>query len=215
MKIKIFAVVFLLLAVVSFNQDALAKKVNLGPYEVIVKKDPFDPQRGANLVEDDMDLATGEDELKSRYILYGTFVAENTRNAFIKINKKTTRRPRSKPQKGTNDLKTFGIGDRLGGWIITDITGDGIRLENNGEEIWLKTFDSEKKERRATRPVAFQTPKATNRRPANANNRRIINLGNKNRALSSTKKRGDKPQTSKSQNDKIRNSLINILKQKK
>jgi len=206
MKFQFFTVVLLLLAIVSFNQDASAKKVNLGPYEVIVKKDPFDPQRGANQVEDDTDLATGEEELKSRYILYGTFVAENTRNAFIKIKKKTGRRPRSKTKKRSNDLKTFGIGDRLGGWIITDITGDGIKLENNGEEIWLKTFDSKKKERRATRPVAFQTPKATTKRPNNANNKRTIHIRNNNRSM---------PKPPKSQKDNISNSLLNILKQKK
>jgi hypothetical protein len=129
----------------------------LGPYEVIISMDPFDPERGKSQPSS----SPAEGDLKDRYQIYGTIIAGEMRQAFLMV---ATSEPASSPyekvangsQKG---LRAVTIGDVVDGWRVADITAQGVKFESDGEYVEVGIFDELKKERKAIAPVALQTPR--------------------------------------------------------
>lgn len=150
---------------------------DLGPYEVIVQKDPFDPSRkisdsgetGGFISATGEFISAGED-VKKRYHLYGTVMSGTTRIAFLqssdeKQTGKPLRRPAAGPQTQPKEdrILSVTVGDRVDGWQVEDIKDKNVILVSGDERIHITLFDSEKTDRKATAPVGIQTPRA---RPA-------------------------------------------------
>ncbi|MEF3167996.1 MAG: hypothetical protein K6360_01465 [Deltaproteobacteria bacterium] len=143
---------------------------DLGPYEVIVQKDPFDPSRKiSDSGETGGSISTGED-VKKRYHLYGTVMSGATRIAFLQSSdaKQTGKQPQppaaapqARPQ--GDRIQSVTVGDLVDGWQVEDITDKNVTLVSGNERIHITLFDSEKTDRKATAPVGIQTPRA---RPA-------------------------------------------------
>ena len=129
----------------------------LGPYEVIISKDPFDPERGKS----QLSPSPAEGDLKDRYQVYGTIIAGEMRQAFLVV---ATSEPASSPYKkvangSQKELRTVTIGDIVDGWRVADITAQGVKFESDGEYVEVGIFDELKTERKAIAPVALQTPR--------------------------------------------------------
>jgi hypothetical protein len=135
---------------------ATESQVELGPYEVIISKDPFDPERG----ESQPLLSAVEGDLKDRYQVYGTIIAGEMRQAFLMVaTSESASGPYKKVVKGSQkNLRTVTVGDLVDGWRVEDITAQGVKFESDGEYVEVGIFDEVKKERKATAPVALQTP---------------------------------------------------------
>lgn len=146
----------------SFEPCAVLAKesaVKLGSYEVIVSKDPFDPERGKSEKSAEDDTSSAKGDLKSHYQVYGTIIAGGVRLAYLKVATPESSKPLRRASKsGAKDLRTVVIGDFVDGWRVEDITAQGIELESDGEYVKVSIFDEVKKERKATAPVALQTP---------------------------------------------------------
>jgi hypothetical protein len=135
---------------------AKESQVELGPYEVIISKDPFDPERGKS----QFSSSVAEGNLKGEYQVYGTIIAGEMRQAFLMVaTSKSSSSPYKKVAKGSQKgLRTVTVGDLINGWRVADITAQGVKFESDGEYIEVGIFDAVKKERKATSPVALQTP---------------------------------------------------------
>ncbi len=129
---------------------------SLGPYETIVSKDLFDPERGAGGDEGGGE-ALLKSEIEKKFVLYGTMVAGASKVAFLK--EASSRAKTIKGRSRSDDIRKVREGERIAGWLVASITGDSVKLVSSGEEVWLRTFESQKSERRADRPVAMETPK--------------------------------------------------------
>lgn len=144
---------------------------NLGVYEVIVKKDLFDPLRGEGAQDkaDEKARYASEQDLVKRYQVYGVSITNGRRQAFIK----GTSGPQAnqpvfpsavpqfpRPNQGAQAERPHPvtIGDSIEGWRVAAITPHGIDLELQGRRVHLAIFGPEKDERRATAPVGLQTP---------------------------------------------------------
>ena len=130
---------------------------DLGIYKAIVARDPFDPERGTNWDESYSITLTSGEELKKKYLLYGTLVSETLSLAYIKIvdPKKTY------PKKDTKeDIKRIAIGDIVDGWKVKSITDKGVELVSGKEMVTLQMYEGEKPERMASSPVDMQTTPA-------------------------------------------------------
>ena len=136
---------------------AKESQVELGPYEVIISKDPFDPERGKS----QSSLSAVEGDLKDRYQVYGTIIAGEMRQAFLMVEtSKSASGPYKKAVRGSQkNLRTVTVGDLVDGWRVADITAQGVKFESDGKYIEVGIFDEAKKERKATAPVALQTPR--------------------------------------------------------
>jgi hypothetical protein len=140
-------------------------KVPLGAYEIIVKKDPFDPDRGQGEEEETpQDEAAAEEELSEQYQVYGTIIAGDMSQAFVKVVTDPKKSPRRRPRPGAKKkdeqaLRTLTVGDMIDGWRVADITAQGIVLDGPEGRMELGIFDTPKNDRRATAPVALQTPR--------------------------------------------------------
>ena len=131
-------------------------QVELGPYEVIISMDPFDPERGKNQAL----ISAVEGDLKDRYQVYGTIIAGEMRQAFLMVaTSESVSSPRKKVARGSQKvLRTVTVGDLVDGWRVADITAQGVKFESDGEYVEVGMFDEAKKERKAIAPVALQTP---------------------------------------------------------
>ncbi len=165
---------------------AKESQVELGPYEVIISKDPFDPERGKNQALP----SAVEGDLKDRHQVYGTIIAGEIRQAFLMVaTPKSAPGRQKKAVKGSQkNLRTVTVGDVVDGWRVADITAQGVKFESDGEYVEIGMFDEAKKERKATAPVALQTP-----RPK-PQVRRAPKLIPAKRASSSTSKSGSRSQ---------------------
>lgn len=135
---------------------AKESEVELGPYEVIISMDPFDPERGKNQAS----ISVVEKDLKGRYQVYGTIIAGEMRQAFLMVE---ASRPATGPYKkavrrSQKNWRTVTVGDVVDGWRVADITAQGVKFESDGEYVEVGIFDEAKKERKTTAPVALQTP---------------------------------------------------------
>jgi hypothetical protein len=135
---------------------AKESQVELGPYEVIISKDPFDSERG----ESQPSPSAAEGDLKGQYQVYGIIIAGEMRQAFLIVATSESASSRQKKVvKGSQkNLCTVTVGDLVDGWRVADITAQGVKFESDGEYIEVGIFDAVKKERKATAPVALQTP---------------------------------------------------------
>ncbi|MBW2349757.1 MAG: hypothetical protein JRF20_00975 [Deltaproteobacteria bacterium] len=135
---------------------AKESQVELGSYEVIISKDPFDPERGKSQSL----LSAAEGDLKDRCQVYGTIITGEMRQAFLMVaTSKSASGPYKKVVKGSQkNLRTVTVGDLVDGWRVEDITAQGVKFESDGEYVEVGIFDEVKKERKATAPVALQTP---------------------------------------------------------
>jgi hypothetical protein len=136
--------------------NAKESQDELGPYEVIVRKDPFDPERGKSQPLTSAD----EGDLKDQYQVYGTIIAGEMRQAFLMVatSESTSSSRYKKVANGSQKaLRTVSVGDIVDGWRVADITAQGIKFESDGEYVEVSIFEA-KKERKATAPVALQTP---------------------------------------------------------
>jgi hypothetical protein len=135
---------------------AKESQVELGPYEVIISKDPFDPERGKSQPSS----SVVEGDLKGGYQVYGTIIAGEMRQAFLMVaTSESASSPYKKVVKGSQKgLRTVTVGDLVDGWRVADITAQGVKFESDGEYVEVDIFDAVKKERKATSPVALQTP---------------------------------------------------------
>ncbi len=136
---------------------AKESEVELGPYEVIISMDPFDPERGKNQAV----ISVVEKDLKGRYQVYGTIIAGEMRQAFLMVEaSKPAPGPYKKAVRGSQkNLRTVTVGDIVDGWRVADITAQGVKFESDGECVEVGIFDEAKRERKATAPVALQTPR--------------------------------------------------------
>lgn len=151
--------------------DSKGGVVNLGVYDVIVKKDLFDTMRGEgaqNKADEKARYATEQDLVK-RYQVYGVSIVNGKRQAFIKnVSSPHPNQPifpSAGPQFPMLDQnaqagrpRPVTVGDSIEGWRIAAITPQGIDLEFQGRSVHLAIFGPEKDERRATAPVGIQTP---------------------------------------------------------
>ncbi|MDL1958337.1 MAG: hypothetical protein LWX01_01605 [Deltaproteobacteria bacterium] len=135
---------------------AKESQVELGPYQVIISKDPFDPERGKSQPSS----SAVEGDLKGEYQVYGTIIAGEMRQAFLMVaTSKSASSPYKKVAKGSQKgLRTVTVGDLVDGWRVADITAQGVKFESDGEYVEVGIFDAVKKERKAISPVALQTP---------------------------------------------------------
>jgi hypothetical protein len=136
---------------------AKESQVELGPYEVIISKDPFDSERGNS-----QPLTSAvEGDLKDRYQVYGTIIAGEMRQAFLMVaTSESASSPYKKVANGSQKgLRTVSVGDVVDGWRVVDITAQGVKFESDEEYVEVGIFDEAKKERKATAPVALQTPR--------------------------------------------------------
>jgi hypothetical protein len=142
---------------------------DLGSYEVIVDKDLFDPDRGVTEEEaSDEDTASPGEELNKKYQVYGAIIAGEMRQAFVKVveEQKPVRRPsRKRSYKKDEELRTVTVGDLMDGWRVAEITPDGVEFTGRGERVHLGIFDVAKADRKATAPVAIQTPQPEPEQP--------------------------------------------------
>ena len=140
-------------------KDAHAEEsqVELGPYEVIISKDPFDPERGKS----QSSLSAVEGDLKDRCQVYGTIIAGEMRQAFLMVatSKSASGRQKKAVRGSQKNLRTVTVGDLVDGWRVEDITAQGVKFESDGEYVEVGIFDEVKKDRKATAPVALQTPR--------------------------------------------------------
>lgn len=136
---------------------AKESQVELGPYEVIISKDPFDPERSKSQPS----ISAVEGDLKGRYQVYGTIIAGEMRQAFLMVaTSESVSSPRKKVARGSQKvLRTVTVGDLVDGWRVADITAQGVKFESDGKYVEVGIFDEAKKERKATAPVALQTPR--------------------------------------------------------
>ncbi|OPL14443.1 MAG: hypothetical protein AVO38_02415 [delta proteobacterium ML8_D] len=136
--------------------QAVESQVELGPYAIIISNDPFDPERGKSQPS----FSAGEEDLKNRYQVYGTIISGEIRQAFLLVSSSdAASSPRRKVVSGSQkNLRTVTVGDLVNGWRVEDITAQGVKLESDGEYVEVGIFDEVKEERRATAPVALQTP---------------------------------------------------------
>ncbi len=142
------------------------KTIDLGPYNTIVAKDPFDPERGKNRQEDLGNQSNSSNDLKKRYQVYGIIVAGNNRRAYLRAMEpdETPRRGRYKKPR----YRVLSIGDLVDGWKVVSISSSGIKLVSGDKDAFLRVFGSEKKERKAIAPVVIQTPQPVNPIPVPA-----------------------------------------------
>ena len=135
---------------------AAESHVELGPYGVIISNDPFDPKRGKSQPS----FSAGEEVLKDRYQVYGTIISGDIRQAFLMVpTSESASGSRRKVVSGSQkNLRTVTVGDLVDGWRVEDITAQGVKLESDGEYVEVGIFEEVKEERRATAPVALQTP---------------------------------------------------------
>jgi len=134
---------------------AKESQVEPGPYEVIVSMDPFDPARGKNQAL----ISAVEGDLKDRYQVYGTIIAGEMRQAFLMVaTSESASSPRKNVARGSQKaLRTVSVGDVVDGWRVADITAQGVKFKSDGKYVEVGIFEA-KKERKATAPVALQTP---------------------------------------------------------
>ena len=153
----IFIIFFLCDGAVS-GSYAIERDLNaLGQYKSVVTEDIFDPERGKR-EEEKEEVAqsdTDAEELGKRFVIYGVILDRSGKHAFIKDTKE-----KRKQDKGRMHIyRDIKPGDLLDGWRVEDIDASGVRLVLKKTKVFLPVFNAEKKERRATRPVALQTPK--------------------------------------------------------
>lgn len=160
--VSLLAVMWLSISVLSQCLEpgvvyAKESQVELGPYEVIISMDPFDPERGKNQAL----ISVVEKDLKDRYQVYGTIIAGEMRQAFLMVaTSESVSSPRKKVARGSQKaLRTVTVGDVVDGWRVADITAQGVKFESDGKYVEVGIFDEAKKERKATAPVALQTPR--------------------------------------------------------
>ena len=141
-----------------YAEDSPAQ-VELGPYDTIVTKDPFDPERGKKEDLTGDNSSSAETDLKSRYQVYGTIIVGGIRMAYLKVtNSKSGPFIRNARDKGKN-IRTVRPGDLVDGWSVKDITSRGVVFRSRrGESVQIGIFDTAKKGRSTGAPVAFQAP---------------------------------------------------------
>ncbi len=124
-------------------------------YNVILEKNPFDPERGAgqNAKEDEQG-ASPASEFKEKYAIYGVVIAGKSSYAYIK----PLSRKRSRNQ-DEDTLRKVTEGDLVDGWKVTKIQSEGVSFESGRDSVFLKVFGSTKKERSSNKPVAIATPR--------------------------------------------------------
>ena len=130
-------------------------------YQVIVQKNPFDPERGAGTKEEEgQEGASEAEEFTKKYAVYGVVIAGNSRYAFLK----PVTRSRSRERDGEG-LRKVTIGDLVDGWEVSSIKSDGVFFTGAGKKVFLKVFGTTKSERASNKPVAIATPKPRISRP--------------------------------------------------
>ncbi len=130
-------------------------------YQVIIQKNPFDPERGAGKEEGDGQGAASEaNEFTKKYAVYGVVIAGKSRYAFLK----PVTRARSRDKDG-DGLRKITIGDLVDGWEVSDIKNEGVFFTGAGKRVFLKVFGTTKSERTSNKPVAIATPKPKIFRP--------------------------------------------------
>lgn len=128
----------------------------LGQYKSIVTKDIFDPERGSKLDENSEITVSDTDsnELLERYSIYGIFITDNNKSAFI-----IDKQEKKEKQNGKmNIYRRINPGDSLDGWQVENITSKGVKVTLGNKKVLIPVFDNSKGERKANAPVAMQTP---------------------------------------------------------
>ncbi len=148
-------------------------------YDVIAKKDPFDPARGQGEYPE-LDNFVSEGGLKDRFQVYGTIIVGNKRRAFLKV--KSPQGPGIKRKRDQKQLiRTVSIGDLVDGWKIVGITNKGIVLESEDEKVFIGVFETLKKERASATPVDLGVPGTKPNKPTGYQEKVSKDRGPKNK----------------------------------
>jgi hypothetical protein len=165
-KLLLAAILYILIWVTwqffdSATLYAKESRAELGPYEVIISKDPFDPERGKNQPV----TSAIESDLKGHCQVYGTVIMGEVRKAFIVTtdSEKDSNLQKKRTKGLQKDIRTVNIGDIVEGWRVKDITDKGVKFESDGRCIEIAIFDEIKKERKATGSVTAQSPRPDTR----------------------------------------------------
>ncbi len=128
-------------------------------YQIILKKNPFDPERGAgNEQENGRNAPSEAEEFAKNHAVYGVVIAGGNRFAFIKEVSKAGSRKRSR-DRSQDDIRKVTVGDLVSGWKVSDIRDEGVSFVSAGKRVFLKVFGTTKNERTSNEPVAIATPK--------------------------------------------------------
>ncbi len=195
------AAMIILVLILGFSMPVLAKSAKTKAkikkdaaiitkrYQVIVKKDPFDKERGGSEAGEGTGTEAPVEGISENYELYGVIRTGNIRKAFLKEKNSKKSRVRWNRKKKRLSRPKFRIvteGDLIDGWKVREITPTGIVLSSNDQTVEMKVFTSQKSNRRALKPVAMQT------RPT------PLPVTHKAATPSTGKKAASKPGTSKS-----------------
>ncbi len=144
--ISVVSLSLALLGFFYFNPKAIGANYR---YNIIIEKNPFDPERGnGEKTADDSNGAASSSELEKDYAIYGVIISGSKKKAFLK--------PLSSKDK---EYRKVSIGDLVDGWKVEDITDNGVFFLRGKEKAFLKVFGTNKKERSSSRPVAMATPR--------------------------------------------------------
>jgi hypothetical protein len=126
----------------------------LPPYDIIIKKDIFDENRGANKNPAQDNLSSAAREQLNKYQLVGIIkIANKIEGAYIKP------APDGKPDSSLLLKK----GNKLEGWTVEDIKEKSIILKSGEDTFTFSLFIPEKGNRKGSQRLGFvSTPAQTN-----------------------------------------------------
>ncbi|NDY42573.1 hypothetical protein G3N55_06920 [Dissulfurirhabdus thermomarina] len=139
---------FFAAVVLAAAAGAAAAPPPLGPYAVIVTRDPFDPERGKGALAPGAAELSGT-ELASRYRVEGTVIAGARRQAFL----------RDTQGGDLAKVRVVAVGDVLEGYRVTAITAKTVELVGPEGRMVLRVFARGRGEGGARRPVGIATPR--------------------------------------------------------
>ncbi len=150
---------FLLILLFCMDSTIMAANGAKGhnPYDIIIKKDPFNPARGYGFELADGNI-TSNGGLGERYQVYGIITVGGKKRAYLKVEASPGQGFKKAGGKAAPKFRTLSIGDLIDGWKVVDITHRGIFLESEDERIFVGVFETRKEERRGSGPVNFFAP---------------------------------------------------------
>lgn len=111
-------------------------------YSIVAENNLFHPERKLVISKGDTPAVQKPD-----FILYGTLIAGDIKVAYIE----DTRLPHSSPGRGKRQ-KALHIGEKLSGYVLSEIYNDRVVMVMGGEEIEVRVLDSSKQRHKVASP---------------------------------------------------------------